>query len=143
MRFRGLRRSRTVETETELIVWAGWPPAGATRDEMIASLRLLMEKHVQDQARREMEHAAALGEWRSTIADRLLALIPKLETGESIELWSPKPSRGYQSDFEAPRLHEYAPEETWLEDKLAVLQALPPGPVSAAIRRALMMSAGT
>ena len=130
-----------METEIETIVWNGWPPAGATRDELIASVRLLMAKRDQDDALARAEHAAAMDTWRATIADRLLALIPKLEKGESSALWQFGPSIGSQREFEPPRLYEpLAAPDYWLEDKIAVLEALPDGPVSDAVRRAVGVS---
>lgn len=112
-----------------------WPatPLSDDRDELIACLKARIAWVPRHNAWARAEHAVALAEWKATIAERLLALIPGLEDGsisESRQFATGGPLYG----FDAPRLVLEDEDTTALHDRLAVLEALPDGPVPPSIR---------
>jgi hypothetical protein len=104
--------------------WEGWPPEGATREELLAATDRLVAFNKQREAVAREQHEWELAEWKRTIADRLLALIPKLESGEDLDMGT-YASGGTLYQMCAPRLWTYG-AESWMERR-RVLEVLPDG----------------
>ena len=119
----------------ETIVWGGWPPYGATKSELLEAADGLLAKRRSEIVQEEATYEADMADWRATIAERLLALIPQLEAREDLDadLFA---HGGVWRQLLPPRKCEHTLPE-WERRKRNAIADLPEGMVSNAIRDAL------